>query len=108
MCVSALAWGQVALASDYPRAHVMSALHKAVRRVHAASPWAPENTIRAVAHCMPCPRPTAVAAVVTWLEQRATWQGVQYTDTDIPKEFKPKAFEPIWCLGLHLLLLLRS
>ena len=69
--VYALAWGQLSLASDFPRMQVMRALHHALRRLLAASPWAPENTIRAmyaVAHRALCARPTAIAAVEAWLE----------------------------------------
>ena len=35
-------------------------------------------------------------------------KGTLYTDTDIPKEFRPQGFEPIWCSDFHLLLSLRS
>jgi hypothetical protein len=37
--LSALAWAQLAMLSGYRRMTVMRALHKAVRRVYAASPW---------------------------------------------------------------------
>ena len=43
--LSALAWAQVALASDYGRMVVMCALHKAVRRVYHTSPWGAENSM---------------------------------------------------------------
>ena len=46
--LSALAWAQVALASDYNRMVIMRALHKAVHRVCGASPWGAENTMRTV------------------------------------------------------------
>ena len=69
--LSLLVWGQLVLASDYPQMREMQALHKAVRCVFAASPWALENTVRAVyavAHRMPCTRSTVVAQVLAWLE----------------------------------------
>ena len=74
-------WGQVALASDCPGMSVMHALHIAVCCVFAASPWAPDNAIRAVcavAHRMLCAQSTAVAtiaATVAWLEKRAILKG---------------------------------
>ena len=45
----------------------MRALHKAVRHVHAASQWWPENTMRAVysvGHDLPYQRSTATAKLV--------------------------------------------
>ena len=52
----------------------MRALHKAVRRVHAASPWWAENTMRAaysVSHNLPCPRNAATGKLVHWLTANA-------------------------------------
>ena len=64
--LSALAWAQVALSSDYSRMVVMRALHKAVRRVCGASPWGAENTMRAV-YAIARHQPCAQAAVITLL-----------------------------------------
>ena len=61
--LSALSWVQVARACDYKRMAVMRAMHKTVRRVYSASPWAAENTMRAVyaiGHHQPCARAVAV------------------------------------------------
>ena len=52
----------------------MRALHKAVRRVHAASAWWSENTMRtvySVGHDLPCPRNTATAKLVHLLTGNA-------------------------------------
>ena len=48
--VSALTWGQLVTASDYLSMRIMRALHAAVRRVFAASPWC-QRTLHAP--CMP-------------------------------------------------------
>ena len=63
----ALSWAQLAMLSGYRRMTMMRALHKAVRRVHAASPRWSDNTMRAVysvGHNLPCPRNTAAAKLV--------------------------------------------
>ena len=87
--LSALAWAQLAMLSGYRRMTVMRALHKAVRRVYAASPWWSENTMRAVysvGHDLPCSRGTATAKLVHWLANRAVWEGDRYTDREIPED----------------------
>ena len=112
--LSVAAWGQLALASDYPRTCVMWALHKGVHTVFATSPGlpqAPENTTRtmyAIAHRMPWARSAVVAAVGAWVGKRATWRGIHYIDTDILRESKLQGFEPVWCSKLHLVLSPRS
>ena len=55
--ISMLAWGQVAMISDYPRMQVMCALHKAVRGVFTASPWGGKEYY---ARCVRCGTPPAV------------------------------------------------
>ena len=74
----ALPWAQLAMLSGYKRMAMMCALHKAVRRVHAASPWWSESTMCAmydVGHDLPCPRNTATAKVVQWLKGNVIWSG---------------------------------
>ena len=60
--LSALAWAQVAMASDFPRLQVMRPLHMVVRHVFAASPWAPENTTRRVRCSTPDAVPTGCSS----------------------------------------------
>ena len=92
VCVSALAWAQVALASDYARMTVMRAMHKSVRPVYSASPWNAENTMRAVyaiAHHQPCAQSDVVTRLIYWLSRHAKWRNKHYTDTAIPTELQP-------------------
>ena len=84
----------------------MRALHKAVRRVHAASLWWSENTMRAVynvGHDLPCPRNTASTKLVHWLTSNAVWSGDRYTDREIPADFQPEGYTPTWCKDIALL-----
>ena len=74
---------------------VMRALHKAVRRVYAASPWWSENTMRA--------RGTATAKLVHWLANKAVWEGDRYTDREIPEDLQPEGYTPTWCMDIALL-----
>ena len=84
----------------------MRALHKAVCRVHAASPWWSENTMRAVynvGHDLPCPRSAATAKLVHRLTNNAVWNKNRYTDREIPKEFQLEGYTPTWCNDIALL-----
>ena len=104
--LSALAWAQLAMLSGYKRMTVMRALHKAVRRVYAASPWWSENTMRAVysvGHDLPCSRATATAKLVHWLTNKAVWEGDRYTDREIPEDLQPEGYTPAWCMDIALL-----
>ena len=104
--LSVLAWAQVGLASNYARMAVMRALHKAVCRVYAASPWTAENTMRAVyaiAHHQPCTQHTVVTRLIHWLHKNAHWHGTLYTDTTVPAEFQLEDYEPMWCADINLL-----
>ena len=104
--LSALARAQLAMLSGYGRMTVMRALHKAVRRVYAASPWWSENTMRAVysvGHELPCSRSSATAKLVHWLANNAVWDGDRYTDREIPVEFQPEGYTPTWCNDIILL-----
>ena len=86
--------------------NVMRALHKAVRRVHAASPWWSENTMRAVysvGHDLPCPLSAATTKLVHRLTNNAVWNGNMYTDREIPTEFQPDGYTPTWCDDIALL-----
>mmetsp|Transcript_55396 Transcript_55396/g.92160 ORF Transcript_55396/g.92160 Transcript_55396/m.92160 type:complete len:102 (-) Transcript_55396:28-333(-) len=92
--------------SGYRRMTVMRALHKAVRRVHAASPWWSENTMHAmynVSHDLPYPRNAATAKLVHWLTSNAVWSGNRYTDREIPTDFQPEGYTPTWCEDVALL-----
>ena len=83
---------------------MMRALHKAVRRVHAASPWWSENTMRAVYSVdLPCPRSAATTKLVHWLTNNTVWNGSRYTYRDIPTEFQPEGYTPTWCEDIALL-----
>ena len=65
--LSTLSWAQLAMLSGYKRITMMHALHKAVRCVHAASPWWSENIVRAVysvGHDLHCPQSAATAKLV--------------------------------------------
>ena len=104
--LSALSWAQLAMLSGYRRMTVMRALHKVVRRVHAASPWWPENTLHAVynvGHDLPCPRNTATAKLLHWLVGNAVWSGHQYTEREIPTEFQLEGYTPAWCDDITIL-----
>ena len=104
--LSALSWAELAMLFRYRRMTVMRALHKAVRRVHAASPWWSENTMRAVysvGHNLPCPRSAATAKLVHWLTNNAVWNGSRYTDREIPTDFQPEGYTPTWCEDIALL-----
>ena len=106
VCVSALAWAQVALACDYARMTVMRAMHKSVRRVYSASPWNAENTMRAVyaiAPHQPRARSVVVTKLIHWLKHNAKWNDKHYTDTVIPPELQPEGYEPTWSTDTHLL-----
>ena len=92
--------------SGYKKMTVMRALHKAMRRVHAASPWWSENTMRAVysvGHDLPCPRHTATARLVHWLIGNAIWSRNRYTDREIPTKFQPEGYTLAWCDDTALL-----
>ena len=104
--LSALSWVQVARACDYKRMVVMRAMHKTVRRVYSASPWAVENTMRAVyaiGHHQPCPQAVAVDKLIHWLFRNAVWENSSYTDQVIPTELQPEGYTPTWCTNIHLL-----
>ena len=84
---------------------VMRAVHKAVRRVHATSPWWSENTVRTVyilSHDLPCPRHAAVGKVVHWFTANAIWCGSMYTNWVIPAEFQPEGYTSAWCEDITL------
>ena len=92
--------------SGYRRMTPMRALHKAVRRVYAASPWWSENTMRAVysvGHDLPCSRATATAKLVHWLANKAVWEGDRYTDREILEDLRPEGYTPAWCMDIALL-----
>ena len=98
--LSALAWAQVALASDYAQMTVMRAIHKSVHRVYSASPWNEEDTMRAVyaiTHHQPCAQSDVVTRLIHWLSRHAKWHNKHYTDTAIPTELQPEGYEPNWC-----------
>ena len=81
-------------------------MHKAVRRVHAASPWWAENTMRAVYsvyHDLPCPRNVGAWKLVHLLKANAAWSGPRYTDREIPPEFQPEGYTPAWCEDIEIL-----
>ena len=115
--LSALSWVQVALACDYKRMAVMRAMHnkrmavmramhKIVRLVYSASPWAAENTMRAVyviGHHQPCVQAVTVDKLMHWLFRNAKWENCSYTDQVIPKELQPEGYTPSWCTDIHLL-----
>ena len=104
--LSAPAWAQVALASDFPRMAVVRALHKSVRRVYSVSPWCANNTMRAIyaiAHHQPCKQHQAVTRLILWLNRNAKWDGSQYTNIVIPPQFQPEGYCPAWCVYMHLL-----
>ena len=92
--------------SGYRRIAVMRALHKAVCRVHAASPWLSENTTRAVysvGHDLPRPRSATTAKLVQWFTNNAVWNGNRYTEREIPTEFRPEGYTPARCEDIALL-----
>ena len=96
--LSALAWAQVARASDYARMAVMHALHRSVRRVYSASLWSAENTVRAVyaiMHHQSCARHNVITQLIHWLYRHAQWRGTVYTDAAIPVRFRPEGYEPV-------------
>ena len=104
--LSALAWAQVALACNYARMTVMSAMRKPVRRVYSASPWNAENTMRAVyaiAHHQPCARSAVVTKLMHWLGHHAKWNNDHYTDTVIPPELQREGYKQTWSTDIHLL-----
>ena len=103
--LSALAWAQVALSSDYNHMTVMRAMHKSMRCVYYASPWNAENTMRAVyalAHHQPCPEAQIVNRLLHWLFRNAHWHGTGYTDAIIPTEVQPVGYKLVLCADLHL------
>ena len=104
--LSALSWVQVARACDYKCMAVMRAMHKTVLRVYSASPWAAENTMRAVyaiGHHQPCPQAVEVDRLMHWLFRNAVWENSSYTDQVIPTELQPEGYTPTWCTDIHLL-----
>ena len=97
---------QVAIACDYKRMAVMREMHKTVRRVYSASPWAAENTMRAVytiGHHQPCVQAVAVDKPMHWLFRNAKWDNSTYTDQVIPIELQREGYTPSWCTDIHLL-----
>ena len=104
--LSALAWAQVGMLSDYPCMVVMRALHKAVRRVCAASPWYAEHIMHpayAVGHHLPCARKHARRKLFHWLKANAVWEGDLYTDAVIRDGFRPEGYTPVRCHNAGLL-----
>ena len=90
---------------------VTRALHKALRRVHAAILWWSENTIRAVynvGHDLPCPRNTATAELMHWLTSDAVWSGNRYMDREIPADFQLEGYTRNWCEQIALLCLIAT
>ena len=101
--LSALAWAQVALASDYGHMVVMRALHKAVHRVYSASLWGAENTmctVYTIAHHQPCAHSAVVKWLIHWLTRNTQWEDTRYT---FPTIFQPEGYQPAWCADMHLL-----
>ena len=85
---------------------MMCVLQKAVRCVHAASPWWSENTMCAVysvGHDLPCPPNAAAAKFVHWLTSNAVWSKNRSTDREIPTYFQPEGYTPTWCEDIALL-----
>ena len=104
--LSALAWAQVGMLSDYCRMVVMQALHKAVRSVCAMSPWYTEHALRAayaVGHHLPCAWEHACQKLFHWLKANAVWEGDLYTNAAIWGEFQPEGCTPVWCHNVGLL-----
>ena len=96
----------LALVCDYKRMAVMRAMHKTMRRVYSASPWAAENTMRAVyaiGHHQPCAQAVAVDKLMHWLFRNAKLDNSSYTDQVIPIELQPEGYTPRWCTDIHLL-----
>ena len=104
--LSALSWVQVALACDYKCMAVMRAMHKTMRRVYSASPWAAENAMRAVyaiGHHQPCAQAVAVDELMHRLFRNAKWDNSSYIDQVILIELQPDGYTPSWCTDIHLL-----
>ena len=107
---SALAWAQIAIASDYTCMVVMRPLHKAVCHVYSVSPWSAENTMRlvyAIAHHQPCTRHHVATQLLHWLRNNALRNTAKwhehYTDPIIPPVFQPEECAPAWCADIQLL-----
>ena len=86
---------QVGMLSNYPHAVVIRALHTAVCRVCATSPWYAEHTMRAayaVGHHLPCAREHACHKIFHWLKANAIWEGDLCTDAVIWDEFRPEGY----------------
>ena len=95
------------MAINYTSMVVLTALHKAVRRVYSASPWSAEDTVGAVyaiAHHQSCTQHQIATRLLHWLHRNTQWDGEQYTDIIIQPIFHPEGHTPAWCAVIHLLL----
>ena len=91
--LSALAWVQIAMASDYARLTALRTLHAAVHGVYAASPWNADDAMRAVcaaAQQQPRARSQACCRLLHWVQRNAEWEGNLHTDIAVFPAFQPE------------------
>ena len=85
--LSITSWAQVAVLSGYSRPTVLRALHSAVPRIVARTPWDVDQTLiwcEHVTYKLPSTRETVFFHLHRWLQSHTIWSESAYTSWHMP------------------------
>ena len=98
--LSAAAWHQVVLLSNYRRATAMCALHGAIHKAYCGNPHSVQATVKVqhhVSYHMPARRCIVIAVIRRWLNKHAFYASDAHCSWGLPDSLTVEAINGAWC-----------